>query len=171
MGMTRSQALISAHLGRYWLDGEHFAEAEQYARESMILATEAGVRLGQMYALHVLACVYAGREELEQAQAMFQQSCQMAHRIGDRRHIADVLRSYGEALALQGQTETAYLALTVAAREYASLEMMDATPTLALQQQQRARIEPSRLQRLDSEAQALSLEGILQAMEPPQITA
>ena len=157
--MPRGVALTQAQQAGFLVQTGAIEAARETAEASLSASQELGVQIGAMFALDALARVSAAQGHIETARERFRQSGLLACKLNDRRHQANLLRHYGEALALAPETrDEACRAFALAAREYAALQM----PEAAAMQAQIAALGARPLSEfsLEMEAQARSQDFV-----------
>jgi predicted ATPase/class 3 adenylate cyclase len=126
LGHERGAALTAIRIGMVMLEQGRPKEGIPHVEAGLRTARETGDRQGQSYGLDVMARILSVHGDRAKATDLFRQSFALANRIGDKKHVADLLRHYAEMLESHEETETAYQALVMASREYKALGLMDA---------------------------------------------
>ncbi len=167
LGIARLLAYSAIHLGYFLCQCGRLDEAELYLLSGLDAAKEMNLRSFVVQGTAALAALRAAQGQIEIAVALFREAGLATEELGDRKQIADILHGYGTLCLEQGATEVAYLPLLVAAREYESLFLMEATATWQLLHSLEDRLAPTLLARLEMSAIHCSPHKALEAMTAP----
>lgn len=101
-----------------FVEMNRLSEAQDLLEKALTQSRKFGMLRTEMYAALGLARVNVKRQEIGKAIKLFQLSFQLAEKVGDRRHIADVISYAGQMHKLQGNVEKANSMQLFADSEY-----------------------------------------------------
>ncbi len=160
LGHKHEIALTRIRIGAAQFELGTLDEAETNTREGLRLAEEIGDRWGEMYGRTLIGQLVGMRGNLEESLDHFRRAIAVASAIGDRKHLADAIRKAGAVFEHNSRFEYAYLAISVAKREYSAVSSAETNELDADFERIAAKLDDSIRVELDELAASAAPESI-----------
>ena len=127
-----------------FLEQDKISEAEKQLEKALTQSRKFGMLRTEMYAALGLARVKVKRGEIDAAKEFFRLSFHLAEKVGDRRHMADVITYAGQMHKLQGNLDSANSMQLFADSEYRAMGLKNDLFTQETQKNLSEMIESAR---------------------------